>query len=132
MGELSEMQNRVLSELGEFWRENLAALANTVGDGSGVASDLSAVRAAFVGLVEYGLAVVGVDVDYPTQLGRLSKPESLGVLAVIEEHLQLKAETGRWVGTREPRPELVITDAGREEANRILAERGERWWLRSK
>ncbi|MCZ7595256.1 MAG: hypothetical protein M5U16_10340 [Hyphomicrobium sp.] len=131
MTDVAELQNRVLSELGEFWRENFAALANTVGDGSGVASDLSAVRAAFEGLVEAGLAIVGVDADYPTQLEPLSKRESLGVLAVMEEHLQLQAETGRWVGTREPRPELMITDAGREEANRILAELGERWWLRS-
>ena len=53
------------------------------------------------------------------------------MLAVIEEALQLSEETGRWAGTREPRPELVITDVGREEANRVLAERGERWWLRS-
>jgi hypothetical protein len=131
MTDVAELQRRVLSELGEFWRENFAALANTVGEGSGVASDLSAVRAAFEGLVETGLAVVGVDVDYPTQLGRLSKQESLGVLAVIEEHLQLSEETGRWAGKTEPWPELVITDAGREEANRILSELGERWWLRS-
>ena len=78
MTDAAELQNRVLSELGEFWRENFAALANTVGDGSGVASDLSAVRAAFEALVKSGLAVVGVDVDYPTQLGRLSKQEFAG------------------------------------------------------
>lgn len=131
MIEVAEMQSRVLSELGEFWRENLAALANTVGEGSGVVSDLSALRAAFEGLVEAGLAIVGFDNDYPTNLEPLSKKDSLGVLAKIEEHLQLKPDTGRWVGTREPRPELMITDVGRAEANRILSELGERWWLRS-
>jgi len=131
MEDIAELQNRVLAELGEFWRENFAALANTAGDGSGTVSELALVQAAFEGLVQADLALVGVEGNDPTRLDRLSKEESLGVLAAIEEHLQLEAETARWVGKREPRPELVITDAGREEAHRILAERGERWWLRS-
>lgn len=131
MGELSELEKRVLAELGEFRRENFAALTNATVAGSGTSDEFTAVRLAFESLVEAGLAIVGVDSAYPSRLDRLSKADSLTLLADIGSHLLFKSELGRWTGGREPWPELAVTEAGLVEANRILAERGERWWRRS-
>jgi hypothetical protein len=50
--ELSELEKRVLAELGEFWRENFAAIANTVAEGAGTTAELNSVKAAFESLVD--------------------------------------------------------------------------------
>jgi hypothetical protein len=132
MSELSELEKRVLAELGEFWRENFPALANTVADGSGTIAEFNLVRAAFENLVEAELVVVGVAGPDPSRLDRLSKSESLAVLADLATHLRFKSEANHWTGGEQPWPELVVTETGLEKAREILAERGERWWLRSK
>lgn len=129
--ELTELEERALAELSEFWRENFPTLANTVSDGSGTDAELQALKAAFEGLVAAGFAVVGIADDNATQLERLSKEESQAVLSEISQHLRLKPDHGHWTGGERPWPELAITDAGRAQADAILEKYGgERWWLR--
>jgi len=131
MSELSELEKRILSELAEFWRENFPALANATIGRSGKSDDLRAIQLAFESLVGADLAIVGIDHAYPSSLDQLSKAHSLRLLAEIEDHLLFTSEAGHWTGGQKPWPELAVTEAGLAEANRVLAELGERWWLPS-
>jgi hypothetical protein len=130
--ELTELEERVLAELAEFWRENFPALANTVSNGSGTDAELKSVKTAFEGLVDAGLAVIGVAGADASRLERLSKEESQSILSEMPQHLRFKSENGHWTGGQRPWPELVITEIGRKHAEAILEKHGgERWWLRS-
>lgn len=131
MSELSEVESRVLAELGEFWRENFPALTNAVAEGAGTTAELNSVKAAFESLVNADLVLVGVAGADASRLDRLSKSESLAILADLASHLRFKSEGNHWTGGEEPWPELVATETGLEKAREILADRGERWWLRS-
>jgi hypothetical protein len=127
--ELTELEERVLAELSEFWRENFPTLANTVTVRSGSDEELQALKEAFEGLVTADLAVVGTPHDRAPELRRLTKEESQAILSEISRHLTLKPDGGHWTGGERPWPELAITDAGRSQAESILEKRGgERWW----
>jgi hypothetical protein len=130
MSELSELEKRVPAELGEFWRENFTALTSAVAEAAGTTTELNSVKAAFESLVA-DLVLVGVTGADASQLDRLSKSESLAILADLASHLRFNSEGNHWTGGEEPWPELVATETGLEKAREILAERGERWWLRS-
>jgi hypothetical protein len=130
--ELTELEERVLAELAEFWRENFPALANAVSDGTGTDAEFESVRAAFEGLVTADLVMVGVGGVDASRLERLSKEDSQAILAQIAQHLQFKVDGSHWTGGERPWPELVITEAGHQQAKSILEKHGgERWWQRS-
>jgi hypothetical protein len=130
MAELSEVEMRVLAELGEFESEYFPALANGVLNVAGKDRERDEIRAAFDSLVRAELVVVGTAHEASGNLEEFSKEASLALLDDIAQHLNFDASQGKWVGG-EPWPQIVITEAGLREADKIMEQRGERWWLRS-
>lgn len=131
MAEMSELEMRVLAELGESRLEYFPALANGVLKVTGKDEEREQIRNAFEGLVGAELAVVGMEHEAPGSLEEFSKENSLVLLADIAQHLKFDADQGKWVGG-DPWPQLVITEAGLTEAEKVLDTRGWRWWLHSK
>lgn len=132
MAELSDLEERILSELGEFVAENFAALTNSVLKAAGKDEEIDRVKAAFEALVQADLAVVGVAREGPASIEEFSKKDSLVLLGEIADSLRFDEGEGiwRWTGG-EPRPQLVANESGLKEAEKILEKRGgERWWER--
>ena len=131
MAEMSELEMRVLAELGESRLEYFPALANGVLEVAGTDEERERIRDAFEGLVGAELAVVGIEHEAPGSLEEFSKEHSLVLLADLAQHLKFDADQGKWVGG-DPWPQLVITEVGLTEADKVLETRGWRWWLRPK
>jgi hypothetical protein len=131
MAEMSELEMRVLAELGESRLEYFPALANGVLEVAGKDEEREQIKNAFENLVGAELAVVGIEREAPGSLDEFSKEHSLGLLADLAQHLKFDADQGKWVGS-DPWPQLVITDVGLTEADKVIETRGWRWWLPSK
>ena len=131
---LTELEMRILSELEEGY-QSFPLLMNKVTNRKGTSDEIAAVQGALASLMESGLVSIEMS-SIPTGFFAISEQEARREIAEISEHLTLNAETGVWKDDREigppyfqiPRPEVVCTDAGYQEALRILEERGMRWW----
>ena len=60
MIDLTEMEQRVLSELEEFWEENVFAMLNTIIEPAGDAREVALLQQALRGLVERDYVVMGL------------------------------------------------------------------------
>lgn len=130
MGELSEMEMRILSELEEAGEENFPTIANTVTQVSGEDAERAQIKESLENLVHSELVIVSVLRGSPAAWEELPKEDSLAILAGIEQHLQFKSDSKHWTGGERPWPEIVSTDAGDKKAEEILEERGYQWWRR--
>ncbi len=122
---------RILSELEEFGRENIPTLINTVTEPSGADAERVQLQEALLSLLDAGLVNVAAAGNPSSLKENLSKEDSAAVLANINDHLVFDSGRGVWTGGAGLWPEIVATDAGKEQAWELLDERGYQWWRRN-
>lgn len=131
MRSLSELEMRILSELEEFGRENIPTLINTVTEPTNEDGARVEFGAALLSLLEARLINVAAGGSANSPEDSLSKDDASMVLTNIDDYLAFDASRGVWTGRARPWPEIVATSTGREQAWKLLDERGYQWWLRT-
>jgi len=123
----SELQDRLLSELGEAGEENIPTLANTVFAGAENFDEQRAgMRDALGSLMHAGL--VRVALEGQAGLDELSKARSRNIIEQLEVHLVVRPDVLAWTGGPRPWPEIVTTANGKVRAHAVLESRGYQWW----
>ena len=129
-----EFVNRVLSELYEAGEENVSSLLNTVIQVKGNEAELELMCQATLILVQKDLVRLGTTLRSikkipPLETESLSKKESIVLAQGMKKYLRYSFEKKSWTFSQEVRPELIVTDAGYEAADKLLSERGYQWWV---
>jgi hypothetical protein len=137
MNELTEMKQRVLSELEEFWEENVFAMLNTVIEPAGARSEVELLQQALKGLVEHDYIIMGFENFHPRNPERLSKQASLELIARLQDWFRFDLEDPHWTLRKgdikkDRMPMIYSTASGREKAFEILDQRGYQWWRQKK
>jgi hypothetical protein len=133
MREISEIAQRILAELDEFIADDLFATINAVMEGRGSRRELDEFLAAIKELVERGYVILGEqDWGFSNQ-AFLDQVGSLKFMGGLGERFEFHPESPGWGipggYRRDARcPAIAATKAGLSLAERIVDERGERWW----
>lgn len=133
MSDLTEMEQRVLAELEEFWEENVFAMLNTIVAPTGEAQEVVLLQQALNGLVERDYVVMGYEGFVPSDPEKLGKDASLGLASKLGEWFRFDPASSYWTLSKgdinkERIPMIFSTAAAREKAFEILDERGYQWW----
>jgi len=139
MPELSETEMRILSVLEELEYENVPAMMNTVMQPAGDVGELAEMQWALENLVQRDYAIMTMDLDSSGKFRRLSKDESMEVIADLRSGLRFNGDRTLWIDTRRKGPPfglafpfIVSTHSGRVKGREILEERGYQWWRAEK
>jgi hypothetical protein len=137
MDDLTEMEQRVLSELEEFWEENVFAMLNTVIEPAGDNSEVRLLQQALKGLVERDHVIMGFESFHPPNPETLSKQASLELISSLREWFKFDLEDPHWTLRKgdikkDRMPMIYSTASGREKAFEILDQRGYQWWRQKK
>jgi hypothetical protein len=137
MTDLTEMEQRVLAELEEFWEENVFSMLNTIVDPTGDASEAAMLQQALKGLVERGYVVMGFEGFVPRNPEKLGTKESLELVANLGDWFTFDVADPHWTLSKgdikkERIPVIFSTAAARQKASEILNERGYQWWRQKK
>jgi hypothetical protein len=133
MADLSEMEQRVLAELEEAWRQNVFSMLNTIIDTTGDAQEVTLLQQALQGLVERDYAIMALEGFTPRNPEEFGKSASLELLSRLRDWFRYDAEDPHWTLSRgdfrkERYPVIASTVAGRQKAAEILKQRGHKWW----
>ncbi len=121
---LSELAERILSELEEAWAENFSSTVNTVTDRKGQERELASCIDAIEELIRAGHAVLSSDGKQ-----ELTAELSIELLSKLASKVDFDPEERLWKWNEKlPIVEIVATEEGRELAFEILDERGYQWW----
>ena len=131
--DLTEMEQRVLAELEEFWEQNVFAMLNTIIQPAGDAQEVAALQQSLVGLVERDYIVMGLEAFHPREVERFDKMASQELLASLGDWFKFDAADPPWTLARgdinkERIPIILSTASGRQKADEILRQRGYQWW----
>jgi hypothetical protein len=138
---LSELEQRILSELEEAWAEQVTTIANAVFPPNGAPAEIDENTKALANLVNADLVKMSVDFDDAKKLRPLSKEESLEVINSVPSEFELARAGGNWAWKKfrlplKPCevqiPEILATQTGLVKAREILEERGYQWWRQKK
>jgi hypothetical protein len=136
---LSELEFRILSELEEAGAEDVVTMMVTVMQPTGDVGEVHDMQRALENLVQVDFVRMSMDRDASKRLRRLSKAESLDVIADLQSGLRFDGDQRSWKDTRHtgppygsPFPYIVATEIGKEKAFEILDERGYQWWRAKK
>jgi hypothetical protein len=132
MLESQELEQRILTELEEAGEENIPTLINTILMPAGDPEEAASMGQALAALVNEDLVRVAIDRDKSRRWRKLSKSESLAIIAQIQDHLKFKSSGMHWTGGERPWPNIVSTAAGKTRGREILDERGYQWWRQKK
>ena len=137
MDDLTEMEQRVLPELEEFWEENVFAMLNTIIDPTGDTGEVALLQQALAGLAERDYIIMGFESSFPRNRERLSTVASLGLISRLHEWFRFDLEDPHWTlrkgDIKKDRvPMIYSTESGREKAFEILDQRGYQWWRQKK
>jgi hypothetical protein len=137
MLDLTEMAQRVLSELEEIWDQNVFSMLNTVIAPNGDTAQLAEFRAALTALVERDYVLMGYEGFIPRSPEQLSKEESLEMIASLPEWFIFDEAERLWsLGKGSYNtvryPAIHSTEGGRNKAFEILDRRGYQWWREDK
>jgi hypothetical protein len=134
---LSELEQRILSELEEAWEEEVTTIANTVFPPSGTPTEIDEMAEALASLVNADLVRISIDYDYTRKLRPLSKEQSLEVINTLASEFEFDRDGEHWAWKKFKLPlkayqvqipEILPTQAGLVKAREILEERGYQWW----
>jgi len=133
MADLTEMEQRVLAELEEFWKENVFAMLNTIIDPTGKDQEVGMLEEALRGLVERDFIVMGSEGFLPGNPEKLAKIDSLQLLSDLKDWFKFGSQDPHWTLSKgdiknERIPMIFSTAAGRQKAAEILMQRGYQWW----
>jgi hypothetical protein len=127
------MEQRVLAELEEFWKQNVFAMLNTIFDPTGDEREVTSLQEALRGLVEGDWVLMGFEGFFPSDPERLTKPASLQLVSNLGGWFKFDSQGRRWSLSKgdikkERIPMIFSTPAGRQKADGILTQRGYQWW----
>jgi hypothetical protein len=131
---LTEMEQRVLAELEEFWEENVFSMLNTIIiDPAGDVEEVALLEQALRGLVERDYVVIGFEGFVPRNAEKLGKSASLEVVSKLANWFKFDPASSYWTLSKgdfrkERYPVIFSTPAGRTKASEILDKRGYQWW----
>lgn len=128
---LEEMERRILSELQEAGEENIAALLNTVIEPADDMGQAYQLQQALRRLVQAEFAQMALARDRIAGLKPLTSDESLALIENIPSTLEFQGNKRRWAWASGSTPQVVVTDAGQAQADKILEEQGYQWWRQS-
>lgn len=135
MGDLTEIEQRILSELEEAGEESIQTIVVTVLDGIGNASEIELLKHSLGRLVSDDLIRIANDRDTSRRLRALPIDASLREIAAIGAFLAFDANKMRWLDKRRVRPPfgpefpfVVATEQGKKIGFEILDRRGYQWW----
>ncbi len=133
MTDLTEMEQRVLAELEEFWEENVFAMLNTIIDPTGDAHEVVLLQQALQDLVGRDDIIMGLEGFAPRNPEELGKSASLELLSSLGDWFRFDAADPHWTLSKgdikkERVPVIYSTVAGRKKAVEILRRRGYQWW----
>ena len=133
MTDLTEMEQRVLAELEEFWEQNVFTMLNTIIDPTGDAREVALLQQALQGLVERDYIIMGLEGFAPRNPEELGKSASLELLSSLGNWFRFDAADPHWTLSKgdfrkERVPVIYSTTAGQQNAVEILTQRGYQWW----
>jgi len=129
MNDLSEMAQRVLSELEEAGEENISSTLNTVINPKGVPGEVDDIKAAIAELLQVGVVRLRSKGGDPERPLSLSSAEEEALVSGLDAVLSFDNAQGIWIwNTAVPRAYLRLTDLGWKRAREVLEERGYQWW----
>jgi hypothetical protein len=135
MTTMTEVAQRVLSELEEFPYDNVFALINTVFKPTGSRSEVTEFLNGVGELVDGGLVNLAMDRDPKGDLRLIQPRQTTSVFKHVEEFIEFDAQRGYWTDPRRtgpPYPEMfpavVVSEEGLRLAREILRTRGYQWW----
>jgi hypothetical protein len=131
---LYEFERRILSELEEAGEEPVTGMLNTVIEGTGWQGEVSMYQKALRNLVEADL--VRMTIAQPVGRSEItSKQVSMDQIDTISSYLKFDDIAKLWRDSRcvgppytTPSPQIACTAKGKEEAFKILDDRGYQWW----
>jgi hypothetical protein len=129
------LELRILSELEEAGAEDVVTMMVTVMQSAGDVGEVHDMQRALENLVQADFIRMSMERDESKRLRRLSKTESLDVIADLRSGLRFDSDRRYWKDTRHagppygsPFPYIVATETGKENAFQILDQRGYQWW----
>ncbi|KAB2910828.1 MAG: hypothetical protein F9K29_24065 [Hyphomicrobiaceae bacterium] len=133
MADLTEMEQRVLAELQEFWVENVFSMINTIYDPTGDPHEVAMLQEALNGLVERDYVLMGFEGFVPRNPEKLGKKQSLELVSQLGDWFKFDSENSCWTLSKgdikkERIPAIFSSAEAREKAFQILDERGYQWW----
>ena len=132
MNELSELEQRILSELEEFGERDIVPLINVALTTSGSDRDIEALTEALSQLLRRGLIEIGFETFRPRNFDQAAGDAADGLIRDLGRWLRYGEHGPYWhykqPMTVSPSPAVVATAPGRQEARSILARRGYQWW----
>lgn len=137
MAILTEIEQRVLAELQEFWVENVFSMINTIFDPTGDPSEVALLQQALKGLVERDCVVIGFEGFVPRDPEKLGKEQSLELVSNLGDWFRFDSANSFWTLSKgdikkERIPAIFSNSEAREKAFDILEERGYQWWRQKK
>jgi len=124
-----EQQLRILAELEEAGEEELVALLNTaVDETQGRPEEVALFREAMEQLIDKGLVLMAPQNKPGKRLVEVDAKQSLAMLSEVLGSLFFGADDLHWTADLGARSYVVLTPAGRSASERVLGERGYRWW----
>ena len=127
--ETEELASRVLSNLYEAGAENVSSTLNTVIEPTGSDEEPRAMAAALASLLAAELIYLTRGGVRPGRNVRVDSREAQRITSELSAVLSFNADRKLWIwDDAVPMIELAVTEAGDEEAFRVLDERGYQWW----
>lgn len=133
MSEVSEIAQRVISELEELRVENVIAMLNTILTPKGNPSEVEQLQFALRELMQAGLIEMGMERFHPHDEAVLQEGEGLALIDGLATVFRYDFEEKLWTlrdgdMLKDRYPIILATAEGVEEGFRILSERGYQWW----
>lgn len=133
MSELSELAQRIVSELEEAGFENVPSTMNTVLNLTGTTDDIDEFRGALGEIIQLGLADIGYVDVHMGKLRAVPRDEMEEVIGSLGKMMSFDAAERYWIWDRSQRvAEIIATKAGVAKSHEILEERGYQWWREKK
>lgn len=124
-----ELQLRILAELEEAGEDYLIALLNAMNDEKqGRPEEVEQFREAIAQLIDKGLVLLAPENEPGQRLVEVDAAQSRMMLSEVLDSLFFAADDLHWTADLGARSYVVLTPAGRSASEKVLGERGYRWW----
>jgi hypothetical protein len=124
-----ELQLRILAELEEAGHDYLVALLNSMNDEKqGRPEEVEQFREAIEQLIDKGQVLLAPENEPGQRWAEADAAQSRAMLSEILGSLIFDADDLHWTADPGARSYVVLTPAGRSVSEKVLGERGYRWW----
>jgi hypothetical protein len=124
-----ELQLRILAELEEAGHDYLVASLNSMNDEKqGRPEEVEQFREAITQLIGKGLVLLAPENEPGQRWVEVDAAQSRAMLSEVLDSLFFAADDLYWTADPDARSYVVLTPAGRSASEKVLGERGYRWW----